>query len=103
MTTTVSINNNGDLCLGGSLAIYDVEELCQTLLKHLQEQAELILDLSEIAECDAAGAQLLCAARSGAAIAGKRCAFRQVSAVIATCFSDLGLSHNLIETNDIPQ
>ena len=66
MNTKVSINEDGALCLGGSLGIYDVEELCQTLLKHLREQAELVLDLSEIVECDAAGAQLLCAARAGA-------------------------------------
>lgn len=102
MNTTVSVSEDGALCLGGSLGIYDVEELCQTLLQHLREQSELILDLGDLAECDAAGAQLLCAASIGTANTERRCTFRHVSSAIASAFSGLGLSNNLIETNEIP-
>lgn len=79
------------LSLSGSLEIYDAEETRQAILNHLGNVKELALDLSGVESCDAAGAQILCAARQSAVLAGKPCRFEAVSAGLTEAWTGLGL------------
>ncbi|MDM8549210.1 STAS domain-containing protein [Desulfobacterales bacterium HSG2] len=47
----------------GAISIYEAASLREYLLSYLKENNELVLDLSEVSECDTAGVQLLCSAR----------------------------------------
>jgi len=47
----------------GAISIYETASLREELLSYLEENNELILDLSGVSECDTAGIQLLCSAR----------------------------------------
>jgi anti-anti-sigma factor len=87
-----TLDANDALNLSGSLDIYGVEEARRAILDHLAGAKELVIDLGKVEGCDAAGAQLLCAAYKSALAAGKVCRFKSVSSGLAECWSALGLS-----------
>ena len=74
----------------GALDIYEVESTRATLIAHLAGQDGLLLDLKAVNTCDAAGAQLLCAAELEARQSGKSFVIKP-SACIRECFEQLGL------------
>lgn len=51
----------------GELSIYEAAVLRETLLSCLGSEGEVMLDLTGVAGCDAAGLQLLCALKKSAA------------------------------------
>ena len=65
-----SIPNSGGTCLQvrGALTIADLDPLRDALLEALHRSPTLLLDLSGVDECDAAGIQLLCSARNHPAV-----------------------------------
>ena len=50
----------------GDLTIFEAAGIHAAMLEILDERGSLVLDLKEVATCDAAGVQLLCAARKTA-------------------------------------
>jgi anti-anti-sigma factor len=60
------------LKLGCSLAIYEANELRNSLMSCLDNNDILELDVRDINECDTAGLQLLCSTKKTAAGMGKR-------------------------------
>ncbi len=56
----------------GAFTIYEAPELREALLRAFENHAEVLLDLSGVTECDTAGIQLLCSARTTADTEGKR-------------------------------
>jgi anti-anti-sigma factor len=77
--------------LAGDLDIYSADSARQTLLDHLTDKVGIELDLAGIETCDAAGMQLLLAARRSALAAGKTLALRAPVPVIEKCGEALGL------------
>lgn len=74
------------------LSIYDAVGVRDALMDCLENQSGVELDLSEVSECDAAGLQLLCAARRSAA--QRRKSFRVVesSPAISAAIEKAGLN-----------
>lgn len=85
------------MSLSGSLEIYDAEETRQAILAHLGTVQELVLDLSGVESCDVAGAQILCAARQSAVLAGKPYRFEPINSGLAEAWTGLGLSLDLFK------
>lgn len=79
------------LRLAGDLDLYSVDCAREALLRHLADDGGLELDLGELAACDAAGVQLLLAARRGARSQGKPFSVRVNSPAVARCGELLGL------------
>ena len=73
---SIHVQSDSGLCLlhiEGEMSIYTAAELGAQLLPHLQHQAQLEIDLSQVSELDSAGLQLLIlakreAARNGASL-----------------------------------
>jgi len=98
MSTVLSTTPDGTLCLSGSLCIYDVEPVCHAMLTHLSGNPELNLDLDALTECDAAGIQLLLAARESAKSLGKRFSVRAAQATAPARASALGIPRDFLFT-----
>jgi anti-anti-sigma factor len=79
------------LRLAGDLDIYSVEPARDALLAHLADKLGIELDLASVETCDAAGMQLLLAARRSAVAAGKVFAIRSPVPAIEQCGEALGL------------
>lgn len=74
----VQVNWNADRCRLGirdDLSIYHAAGLKQALLEPLSRASEIEVDLSQVAEMDSAGLQLLVLLKREAAAAGKRVSF----------------------------
>lgn len=88
----------GALRLSGALEIHDAPAVQKFLLESLAEGADLAVDLSQVNACDAAGAQLLCAARISAGKAGKRIYFEHPTSAVLECWAALGLPKVFFES-----
>ncbi|MGO8699322.1 MAG: lipid asymmetry maintenance protein MlaB [Limisphaerales bacterium] len=86
----------GVLKLSGRLDIYATEAARAALLEHFGVLKSMRLDLAALEGCDAAGLQLLCAARKSAEQAGK--SFKaELSPAVRECSSRLGLAPDFFE------
>ena len=83
------------LQLRGSLDIYEAESAAKAFRMHLATSAALALDVSGVLSCDAAGAQVLCAAKRSTLEAGRSFVIRRHSPAVAACFARLGLAPQL--------
>jgi len=89
----LSISKQGShLHWSGTLDIYAAGEARESLLAYLAEEAQPVLNLAEVDGCDAAGAQLLCAAVKTAALAGHPLTFAAVSPAVLEGLTGLGLA-----------
>lgn len=67
----VNEQQNGRIAIKGEFNIYTAAEMKDTLLAALLTNEEIVLDLSEVEEFDAAGLQLLIMAKQGAKALGR--------------------------------
>jgi anti-anti-sigma factor len=77
--------------LAGDLDIYNVETIRDTLAALLADGQGLDLDLSGVESCDAAGVQLLLAARRSALEAEKTFSVRTTVLAVTECGELIGL------------
>lgn len=91
-TLTTTAVPDGTLRLSGTLQIYDVEPARQAMRDHLAQQEEFHLDLTDLADCDTAGLQLLLAAHRSALAAGKRFSVQGLGPTLASRATALGLA-----------
>ena len=80
-----------DLSLDGELTVYAVHELQPRLLQALDAHTPLRLDLSEVAEIDGAGVQLLLATAREAQQRGGQLAICAAAPCVADTLQLLGL------------
>jgi anti-anti-sigma factor len=80
------------LTLAGKLDIKFVEKTRAALLEYLQADSNLVVDLSQITDCDTPGLQLLYSTKQTAAQLGKAFAFVAISEAVRTASADLGLA-----------
>jgi anti-anti-sigma factor len=78
--------------LTGALDINTVEEVRKVFLAHLEQSPSIVVDLSSIESCDAAGAQLLFALEKSAECAGKPFTVLSVSEAFERDCANLGIS-----------
>ena len=78
--------------LGAELTIYRADEIKQQLLALLQGSAALEIDLSQVAEIDTAGLQLLMLARREALARGRALRFVRPSAAVDEALALLALA-----------
>lgn len=83
------------LQLQGELDIYHATELKETLLRKLQADPHLELNLSAISEIDTAGVQLLVWATRYAALRGGRLCLREPSQAVRGVIAALNLTPHL--------
>jgi anti-anti-sigma factor len=86
-----TLPDSNTLRLAGDLDIYSVESARDALLVYLADKPAIELDLDGVETCDAAGMQLLLAARRSAVAAGKAFAIHTPVTVIEKCGEALGL------------
>jgi anti-anti-sigma factor len=79
------------LRFAGDLDIYNGEAARHALIEHLAGEPGLELDCSAVEACDAAGIQLLLAARLSALAVGKAFSIRAPAPAIDKCAELLGL------------
>ncbi len=84
-------HRTGVLALEGDLDLYTAEHTQATLSEWLRTDQAAEIDLSEVGRCDAAGVQLLLAARTTAAARGHALRFADVPESVADCCRRLGL------------
>ena len=78
--------------LTGALDINTVDEMRKILLAHLERNTSIVVDLSSVASCDAAGVQLLLALEKSAESAGKPFIVRAISEGFARDSANLGVT-----------
>jgi anti-anti-sigma factor len=78
--------------LTGALDINTVDEVRKILLAHLEQNTSIVVDLSSVASCDAAGAQLLLALEKSAESAGKPFVVLATSEGFARDCANLGIT-----------
>src|SRR5690348_15722358 len=101
MTLTITRNGTGLISLSGGLDLYGVETLRAALLQELQENRPLVLELTGIASCDAAGLQLLCAAEKSASHAQRPITIVGLSTAFRQAAEALGFAHPQFPLNAI--
>ena len=79
------------LTLAGKLDIKFVEKTRAALLEYLEADSNLVVDLSQITDCDTPGLQLLYSTKRTAEQLGKPFSFIAVSEAVRTASIDLGL------------
>ena len=79
------------LQFAGDLDIYHVEAARDALRDWLATQSQLRLDLEGVTNCDAAGLQLLLAARHSATVTGKHLQIAGTAVAVQNCCRQLGL------------
>lgn len=77
--------------LTGALDINTVDEMRGVLLEHLEQHTDIIVDLSRVECCDAAGAQLLIALEKSAESSGKSFSILAISETFVRDCADLGI------------
>ncbi len=80
------------LKITGPLTVYEAAEASEAMLACFEEENGLILDLTDVQDCDTAGVQLLCAARKTAQNAGKPFAVTGASGPVKTAVTGVGLA-----------
>jgi len=94
-----SVKDTNAIRLVGHLDIYNVGDAPEALLKHLASKPGLELDLGGVESCDAAGIQLLLAARRSAGAAGKTFSIHTPTPAVQECSKLLGLSPDIWQPN----
>jgi anti-anti-sigma factor len=89
ITTT---QDGAAVSLAGALEIHHIEAARDALLNHVESSQSLKLDLSGVESCDAAGLQLLLAARVSARVAGKAFAICASAPAVEECGRLLGVA-----------
>jgi len=77
--------------LTGALDIHTVDAVRTMLLEYLDQNTSIVVDLSSVRSCDAAGAQLLLALEKSAKAAGKSFAILAASEEFARDCANLGI------------
>ncbi len=91
MSRSHSKHRTGVLALEGDLDLYTAERTQATLSEWLRADHPAEIDLAAVGRCDAAGVQLLLAARTSAAARGHALRFAAVPDSVAACCRRLGL------------
>jgi anti-anti-sigma regulatory factor len=82
---------DGPLKITGELNIRTLDQLHQTLTRHLGRGQDLVVDLSGVPECDTAALQLFCAlSKSGFDIVAVSPAIREIAAGVGLRVEDIG-------------
>jgi len=89
ITTT---QDGAPMRLAGALEIHCIEAARDALLNHVERRQSLELDLSGVESCDAAGLQLLLAARVSARVLGKAFAICASAPAVEECGRRLGVA-----------
>ena len=82
---------DGEFFPGTSLTIGKVTALAAEYDAAIQSSARLVIDLTEIAECDTAGIQLLIAMNRRATALEKSCLFRAPSSAVSAVSHRIGV------------
>lgn len=82
----------GVLKIEGPMTIYEAGDLRQAFLEGFEGPGGLILDLDAVTECDAAGIQLLCAARVTAEAETRPFRIQAASDAVRDALGAVGLS-----------
>jgi ABC-type transporter Mla MlaB component len=96
---TASQERDGELCLQGSLEIYDIQALCQTLKQALAGPEQVTVNLGAVQGLDTAGVQALWSARQTAVETGKTLRFIAAPASVLDTWKQLGLPAAFFETS----
>jgi anti-anti-sigma factor len=88
----------GALRLTGALGVYQADAVRKALLDFLATGTDLVLDLAQVASCDAAGAQLLWSVRRTAMESGKTIRFERASQPLRNSWNRLGLAADWFPT-----
>ena len=91
-TTLIISSDPETIRFVGGLDLYSAESARAELLACCATRPALVLDLSGVSVCDAAGWQLLLAVRQTAVAAGKAFSLQAVSPAIEECRNLLGLA-----------
>jgi len=100
----LNITNNeseGVLKFSGTLDIYAVDAARDVLIQHVQNNPRLILDLSEVEECDVAGLQLLFSVRKTIESLCKSLEVKRVSQAIIDACAALGLGMDQLTASSL--
>jgi anti-anti-sigma factor len=77
--------------LNGALDVNTVDEVRRILLEYLEQHDSVVVDLSLVECCDAAGAQLLIALEKSAESAGKSLSILSISKPVVRDCADIGI------------
>ena len=88
----INVNDDGDLILSGALALRSCGELRHALRASLCARRTLRVDVSGVAECDAAALQVLCSALKTAQCAAVTLEWLAPSPALVEAATALGLS-----------
>jgi len=92
MTTEHTDESPGSiLTFGQSLSISGTGALQSVLVEAIDGPHDVVMDLSEVEQCDTASAQLIFAALQTAAKRGKRIRLAAISPAVTSTFAFLGL------------
>ena len=80
------------LKLKGPMTIYEAVEIRDELLKQFEGSGSVTLALDAVTECDAAGIQLLWAARKTAKDEGKKFCIESLSKSVVEAIAQVGLN-----------
>jgi anti-anti-sigma regulatory factor len=76
----------------GSLTIYNAAAIWARVHAYIKERRPLMLDLSKVVECDAAGVQILCVLAHNARLPDQDIVFSGVSDVVTAAFGKSGVN-----------
>ncbi|MFO1498356.1 MAG: STAS domain-containing protein [Verrucomicrobiota bacterium] len=82
---------NETLRLTGDLDIYAADQVRTSLIERLASGGGLVLDLAQVASCDATGLQVLCALQKTATENGRRVRLEQLPDAVRECCAGLGV------------
>lgn len=80
----------------GSLCIYNAAAVWAGVHAHIKERRSLMLDLSKVVECDAAGVQILCVLVHHARLPDQDIVFSGVSDAITGAFGKSGVNPQIL-------
>jgi anti-sigma B factor antagonist len=80
------------ITLEGALSLYEVDAARRRLLQGFEAGTDIVVDLGQVTDCDAAGVQLLISARQTAARRGLSFRIREASPVVTEACLRLGLN-----------
>jgi anti-anti-sigma factor len=85
-------NEGSPFKIAGTLDIYDAGPLRETLLHLLEAPSGMVLDLSDVEECDLTAIQLFCAARKSAESANKAFVIHSASSAVVKVCAAIGVT-----------
>lgn len=91
----ISKENRGTIKLSGAISIYEVAGIHTKLLRSLEEEATVNLDLGDVSSCDAAGIQLLFATGKTGEEEGKRVTISKTSKAVQEAARLVGIEPDM--------